>query len=75
MKTSLNIDDNLFNSARLTAIKQKKTLGEIISLWARVGKDTLAKSVKKKTKIKSLKLGKMSISLNSRQTWMDFLDK
>ena len=35
MRTTLNIDDNVLNAARNLAVRQRKSLGEILSALAR----------------------------------------
>lgn len=76
MKTSLVIEDNLFQAAQKEAQKKKKTLSEIISFWARVGRQFLAKQKKSKMKtIKAVDLGGPSLlDINSRRDWMDTLE-
>ncbi len=75
MKTSLLIEDGLFRAAKKEAQKRKKTLSEIISFWARVGRQMLSKQ---KTKFKALKAvdlgGPSSVDINSRRDWMDTLE-
>lgn len=41
MKTSLVIDDQLFRTARAEAVRQGKTISELLSYWARIGWETL----------------------------------
>lgn len=77
MKTSLNIDDFVFKSARKEALKQKTSVSEIISLWARLGLESLKKITKNKTSVfKPADLGGAStLDLTNRRDWMDTLDK
>lgn len=75
MKTSLNIEDRLFGLLQRESIRQKKTLGEILSEWARVGYEALCKQGKKgKRRLRSVNLGgETRIDINSRKEWMDLL--
>lgn len=76
MKTSLVIDDYIYREARKKALQEKKTLSEILSLWARAGMEAL-KQKKRNIKASSLKrvnLGKLLIDINSRNEWMDLLN-
>jgi len=76
MKTSLNIEDSLFKEAQKEAQKNRKTLSETISYWARIGRDTLRKSKKEgQRRLKSVDLGGAArVDLNSRRDWMDKLN-
>ena len=76
MKTSLNIEGSLFQAAQKEAQKQGRTLSETISLWARIGRDTLVRK-KRLTKqpFHPADLGgNARIDLASRRDWMDTLD-
>lgn len=75
MKTSLNIEDRLFGLLQRESIRQKKTLGEILSEWARVGYEALGKQGKKgKRRLHGVNLGgEARIDINSRKEWMDLL--
>lgn len=77
MKTSLNIEDSLFQAARKEAQKAGKTLSEMISAWARIGRETLARQKKVRARsIKAIDLGgPAAIDLNSRRDWMDALEE
>jgi len=76
MKTSLNIDDSVFQAAQKMALQQRKTVSEIISLWAKLGWERL-KTTKSRIKksVTPVSLGGPSrVNLNSRQVWLDELD-
>ncbi|MBF0106413.1 MAG: hypothetical protein HQM16_13940 [Deltaproteobacteria bacterium] len=77
MKTSLNIDDHLFQLAKKEALKSRKSLSEIISYWARAGREFLVQHKKQKPiPFKPLDLGGPAlIDINSRNEWMDLIDK
>ena len=77
MKTSLLIEDSLFREAKKEAEKQRRTLSEVISEWARLGRDVLKKARLKKGpgRLRSVDLGgSASVDLNSRRDWMDLLE-
>lgn len=76
MKTSLNIENSLFEIAQKEAQKNKKTLSETITHWARVGWETLKKQKRnQKPKLTFLNLGGPTlIDINCRRDWMDVLD-
>lgn len=78
MKTSLNIEDSLFRDAQKEALKERKTISEIISLWAREGKKILQVQKKSRTgrrKLEAINLGDPArVDLTSRRDWMDTLD-
>lgn len=77
MKTSLNIDDRIFHLAQKEALKTRKSLSEIISQWARMGREFLNKQQKAKPNpFKPINLGgPAAVDLSSRNEWMDLLDK
>lgn len=76
MKTSLNIEDSIFEAAQQEALKSHKTVSELISYWARVGREMLRKQLKaRKKQLKPVNLGgPAQIDINSRRDWMDLLD-
>lgn len=77
MKTSLNINDYIYEKAQREAQNQSSTISEIISFWAQVGLDFIKKQrVRKKSVFKPVDLGgPAEIDLNSRRDWMDLLDE
>lgn len=77
MKTSLNIDDFVFKTARKEAIKNRRSVSEVISLWARLGLESLKKTAKLKPSVfKPADLGGASrLNLTNRRDWMDALDE
>lgn len=76
MKTSLIIDDRVFQTAKREAERRGQTVSQIISDWARIGLETLKKATKSRRKaLKSVSLGgPAAIDLSSRRDWMDSLD-
>ncbi|MBX9765962.1 MAG: hypothetical protein K2X47_01710 [Bdellovibrionales bacterium] len=75
MKTSLIVDDRVFEEAKKEANKSGKSISEIISLWAALGRDLWrqrkALSVKK---YRPLDLGAERVDLTSRKEWMEDLE-
>lgn len=75
MKTSLIIDDKTFQEAKKEAAQTGKTVSEIISLWARVGREEWMKRKKEKGRdFKPLDLGELQIDLSNRKNWMEELE-
>lgn len=50
MKTSLNIDDRVYEEAKKEAAATGKTLSEIVSLWSALGRDVWKKQQQKTSK-------------------------
>ncbi len=78
MKTSLLIEDSLFEAARKEAQKERKTLSEVITSWARLGYQSFkeAKKSKKSGGVKTVNLGGAAqIDINSRRDWLDLLNR
>lgn len=76
MKTSLIIDDRVFQAARREAERQGKTVSQLISEWARIGLETLRKVTRlRRRKLRTVNLGRPAkINLNSRSDWMEELE-
>lgn len=76
MKTSLVLDDNVFRAAKKEATRLGKTVSEIVSLWARVGRDEWMKLQRSKTKktFRAVDLGEPQIDLSSRRNWLEELE-
>lgn len=75
MKTSLIIDDRIFEEAQKESLKTGKTISKVISEWAAAGRDEWKKLKNKKAKtFKPLNLGKQKMDLTSRKEWMEELD-
>ena len=74
MKTSLMIDDHVFQEAEKEARKNGKTLSETISDWARIGRNYLKKAKCKRRTFRGVNLGgPAQIDLTSREDWLDRL--
>ena len=76
MKTSLIIDDKIFEDAKKESDKTGKTISEIISKWAQVGRELWKKEQKIKNvkEFKARSLGKPMIDLTNRKNWMEELE-
>lgn len=76
MKTSLIIEDELFESAKREALKSGKTLSEVISTWARKGRDIMRRKSPPKNKFKPVDLGSdAQVDLTKRSEWMEDLSE
>ena len=76
MKTSLIIEDSVYDRAKQLALKTGKNISEVISMWARIGMEASAnkKSSKNRT-LQTVDLGDtINLDLSSRRDWMDTLD-
>lgn len=75
MKTSLIIDDVVFEEAKREASKSGRSISEIISHWATLGREIWRqkKAIPHK-KFKPLDLGLEKIDLTNRKEWMEDLD-
>lgn len=76
MKTSLNIDPELFKAAKKEAARSGRTLSDVISNWAKLGKLEFERKLgKKQITFQGADLGGSSkVDLTSRKDWMDKLD-
>lgn len=76
MKTSLIIEDSIYDRAKLLALKTGKNISEVISMWARIGMEVSAnKKPSKNPVLQTVDLGNtVNIDLSSRRDWMDTLD-
>ena len=75
MKTSIILDDRVFEEAKKEANKSGRSLSEIVSHWAALGREVWkSKKVQTPNKFKSLDLGAEKIDLTSRKEWMEDLD-
>lgn len=75
MKTSLVLEDELFDSAKKEAQKTGKTISQIIGEWARAGKKMVKKQKVSFVRFTPVNLGSPSkIDLSNRSHWMDELE-
>ncbi len=77
MKTSLVIDDRVFEEAKKEADKSGRTISEVISKWAQLGRESWKQSQKsQKTRVfKAKDLGTPQVDLSSRKDWMEELER
>ena len=75
MKTSLILDDRVFEEAKKESSKTGRSISAIVSQWAAMGRD-LWKQKKGQTvkTFKPLNLGTEKIDLTNRKEWMEDLD-
>ena len=73
MKTSLIIDDRVFEEAKMESARSGKSISEVISLWASLGREAW-RAKKPNKKFEPLDLGEEKLDLSSRKDWMDALD-
>jgi hypothetical protein len=75
MKTSLIIEDGVFEEAKKEALKSGKSISEVISQWATLGRELWRqKKMGPRKKFKPLNLGLEKIDLTNRKEWMEDLD-
>jgi len=75
MKTSLILDDRVFEDAKKESHKTGRAISEIISSWAALGRDVWRQKKRSTPKtFKPLNLGEEKIDLTNRKDWMDGLD-
>jgi hypothetical protein len=76
MKTSLNLDEELFKTAKKEALRQKTTMSHVINIWARAGRKALVEKKVKKCEFQAVDLGGApQIDLENRSDWMEVLDE
>jgi len=75
MKTSLILDDRVFEDAKKEASKSGSSISEIVSQWAALGREIWKqKKTKNLKKFQPLNLGVEKIDLTVRKEWMEDLD-
>lgn len=75
MKTSLILDDRVFEDAKKESHKTGRAISEIISTWASLGRDLWKqKKGQPPKKFKPLNLGSEMIDLTNRKDWMEDLE-
>jgi hypothetical protein len=76
MKTSLNLDDALYDQARRAALESGRSLSETISEWARLGARVyFERQVRARGTFQPLSLGDLTLDLTRRRDWMETLDE
>lgn len=74
MKTSLNIDDAVYEDARKVSQKTGRTLSNTISDWARIGRNVERSRKRKRPTLEPVDLGRSLLNIDSRSTLADILD-
>ena len=74
MKTSLNIDDSLYEDAKKTAQRTGSTISATISEWARIGQRVERKRARRRPSLAPVDLGRPLMNIDSRDALMDSLD-
>ncbi len=74
MKTSLIIDDRVYEDAKKESASTGRSLSEIISQWSALGRDLWKKQKGKSIPFKAISLGEQKVDLSSRKEWMESLD-
>lgn len=77
MKTSLVLDDRVFEEAKKEAARSGRTISEVISKWAQLGRDVWRqnqKDQKSRKEFKPCDLGQLQIDLSNRKNWMEELE-
>ena len=77
MKTSLVIDDRVFEEAKKEADKSGKTISEVISKWAQMGREAWKQNQKtqKAKEFRAKDLGLPQVDLSNRKDWMEELER
>ena len=74
MKTSLNLDDRVFEDAKKESLKTGRAVSDIVSAWASLGRDIWRQKNKQKSKtFKPLNLGQEKVDITNRKDWMETL--
>lgn len=74
MKTSLIIDDRVYEDAKKESASTGRSLSEVISQWTALGRDLWKKQKGKTSSFKPANMGRQKIDLSSRKEWMETLD-
>jgi len=74
MKTSLILDDKVYEDAKKESLKTGRSLSEIISQWTALGRDSWKKQKKNNSTFKPANLGNQKLDLTNRKEWMEQLD-
>lgn len=78
MKTSLLIEDSLYEAAREEARRGGSSLSQVISEWARLGRMQAEKQkgAKSRRHLPTVDLGAPAqVDLSSRREWMEMLER
>ena len=72
MKTSLNLEDEVFDAAKKEAQLSGLSISAVISKWARAGREALKRQPKKGVEFRPVDLGGAArVDLTHRRDWLD----
>lgn len=75
MKTSLILDERVFEEAKKESMKSGKSISEVVSHWASLGRDIWLQQKKQKSKkFKPVDLGSEKVNITNRKDWMEDLE-
>ncbi len=74
MKTSLIIDNRVYEDAKKESASTGQSLSEIINQWAILGRDLWKTHKKRGSAFKPIDLGRQKTDLSSRKDWMEALE-
>ena len=74
MKTSLNIDDSLYEDAKKTAQRTGRSISATISEWARIGRKLERQRARRKPVLAPVDLGRPLMNIDTRDAVTDALD-
>lgn len=74
MKTSLIIDDRVYEDAKKESTATGRSLSEVISQWAVLGRDVWRRQKSNVSTFKPISMGEQKVDLSSRKEWMETLD-
>ena len=74
MKTSLTIDDSLYEDAKKAAQRTGRTLSATISDWARIGRKLEQQRSRTKPALAPADLGRPLMNIDTRDAVVDALD-
>jgi hypothetical protein len=75
MKTSIILDDRVFEEAKKESMKTGQSFSEVVSHWASLGREVWLQKKKLKVKVfKPIDLGPEKIDIKNRKDWMQELD-
>jgi len=74
MKTSLTLDDSLYEDAKKAAGRTGRTISATVSEWARIGRKLERQRAQRKPSLAPVDLGRPLMNIDSRDALMDALD-
>jgi hypothetical protein len=74
MKTSLSIDDSLYEDAKKAAQRTGRTISATINEWARIGRKLERQRAQRKPNLAPADLGRPLMNIDTRDALQDALD-